>query len=309
MLCLILGGRGFLGSHIGRALLANGHRVRLFDRPGVVSAYPIDDPEVEQIEGDFQNLGDLRGALRDVSAVIHLASTTLPKSSNDDPIHDVETNLIPTLRLLSELRNCPIASVLFASSGGTVYGMPEAIPIAETHRTKPVCAYGITKLAIEHYLELQLSLYGTPYRVLRLANPYGEGQRPDGAQGAVGVFAGRALMGEPIDIWGDGSVVRDYLHASDVANAFVRALHYDGTTRVFNIGAGRGHSLLDIARALESVLGKRIERRHSPKRTFDIPVNVLDISLARRELSWHPSIGLEDGLKRTLAWLRAYKSP
>ncbi len=307
MLCLIIGGRGFLGSHVGRALLARGHRLRLFDRPAVSATYPLEGPGVEQVEGDFLNAGDLRAALQEVGAVVHLASTTVPKTSNDDPVHDVETNLVPTLRLLEEIRRGPHdVKVLFASSGGTIYGIPETVPVTESHPTAPQCAYGICKLAIEHYLRLYHALHGLRYCVLRLANPYGEGQRPEGQQGAVGVFASRALRGEPVEIWGDGSVVRDYIHAADVADAFARALDYGGEARVFNIGSCRGHSLIEIVEALEKVLGRGVARGHMPGRPFDIPVNVLDISRARRELGWQPTVTLENGLTRTLAWLRHY---
>lgn len=309
MFCLIIGGQGFIASHVARSLLARGHRVRLFDRPGVSAAFPVVHPLVEALAGDASNVGDLRVALEGIEAVVHLASTTVPKTSNDDPVHDVETNLVPVLRLLEELRTRGgKTKILFASSGGTVYGTPETVPIHETHQALPACAYGISKLAIEHHLRLNETLHGQPYCVLRLANPYGEGQRPGGQQGAIGVFAARGLHGEALDIWGDGSIVRDYIHAEDVAEAFARALDYTGTERVFNIGSGRGHSLLEIVESLEAALGRPLERRHSAGRAFDTPVNVLDIARAERELGWAPKVPLDEGIRRTLDWLRQYRA-
>ena len=164
MRCLILGGGGFIGSFLADRLLAHGHAVRIFERPRVLPHRAFGPKErVEWTTGDFQSTGDLQAAVQGSDAVFHLVSTTLPKGSNDDPIYDVETNLVGTLRLLAAAVRCGVTKVLFISSGGTVYGIPNRIPVSEDHPTDPLVSYGIAKLAIEKYLYLYWYLHGLDY--------------------------------------------------------------------------------------------------------------------------------------------------
>ena len=220
MKCLILGGAGFLGSHIADQLVAAGHDIRLFDRfEAVKTNIQHLLPRYELMQGDFGNHAIINDATRGIDVVYHLISTTLPKTSNDDMAFDLSTNVVSTISLLDACKQNGVKKVVFISSGGTVYGTPQQIPIPETHPTNPICSYGIHKLAVEKYLHLFHFLHGLDYAVMRVANPYGERQRPDGSQGAVAVFLGKMLRNEPIEIWGDGSVVRDYLYVQDVAVA------------------------------------------------------------------------------------------
>ncbi len=302
---LILGGGGFLGSHLSDALLAQGHSVRIFDRPNLRRYREFLASEaVEWLEGDFDNKDDLAQAVPGCDVIFHLISTTLPKSSNDNPVYDVQTNVIGTLHLLELARRESVRKLVFVSSGGTVYGVPKQVPIKESHPTDPVCSYGITKLAIEKYLGLYHSLHGLDYCVLRVANPYGERQRVNATQGAVTVFLHKALRNETIEIWGDGSVVRDYIYVGDFVDAALKACSCQGDQRVFNIGAGKGKSLNDVLAAVESLLGAEVQRRYVSSRSFDVPTNVLDISLAKEALHWHPTIPFREGLSRTMNWLQ-----
>jgi UDP-glucose 4-epimerase len=303
--CLLFGGGGFLGLNAGQALAAQGHAVAIFDRPATVLRMREAHPGFEWIEGDFVNATEVAEAMRGREAVLHFVSTTLPKSSNDNPAYDLETNLVSTVRMLDAARDAGVRMVLFASSGGTVYGIPRQIPIPETHPTEPTCSYGIHKLAVEKYLALYRSLHGIDYRVLRISNPFGPLQRTDGRQGVVAVFMGRALRGEPIEIWGDGSVVRDFLHVSDVARAFVSAMEYAGAERVFNVGGGHGLSLNDLLALIESQVGRPVKRVYLPQRDFDVPSNVLDITRARSELGFEPRVPIARGLAQTLEWIRS----
>lgn len=304
MRCLIFGGGGFLGLNLAKYLYANGYDVRIFDRAATVLRLRHSvSPAFEWIEGDFCNIDDVSNAMTGCSVVFHLVSTTLPKSSNLNPIFDLETNVVSTLRMLDVAKQVKVGKVLFASSGGTVYGVPLEVPIKESHPTNPSCAYGIGKLAIEKYLHLYYELYGLEYCILRISNPYGEEQRP-GQQGAVAAFLARALNGQPIEIWGDGNVVRDFIYVGDVADAFVKALHYKGGGRLFNIGAGRGTSLNELLDAIDKLIGKPLQRNYLPGRKFDVPVNVLDTACAGESLGWHAYTSLEEGLTRTLAWQR-----
>jgi UDP-glucose 4-epimerase len=196
-----------------------------------------------------------------------------------------------------------IRKVIFASSGGTIYGIPLETPIRETHPTDPICSYGIGKLAIEKYLHLYHVQHGLDYCILRMANPYGEGQRPMSSQGAVAVFLDRALHNKALEIWGDGSVIRDYIYIGDVAEAFMKAMMYSGEHRIFNIGCGQGWSLLDLISNIETVIRRPIARIHVSGRTCDVPANVLDISRANKSLNWQPRTSLQDGVAQTWRWV------
>ncbi len=299
--CLILGGGGFIGAAVIERLIANGVSLRIFDRNGVKPNRIFHDFEsVEWVTGNFTNKAELVNNLRDVDTVIHLISSTLPKSSNEAPIDDVEMNVIGTLRLLDAMREAGVKRIIYASSGGTIYGLPIEIPIRETHPTQPEVSYGITKLMTEKYLFLYSHLHGIEHSILRIANPYGVGQRIETAQGAVAAFLHKAINKTPIEIWGDGSVVRDYLHVDDVADAFAKALIYRGNERVFNIGSGAGTSLNELVSLIEEAVGYPVEKRHLASRKFDVPINILDNSLAQTELNWSPKITLLQGIRMTL---------
>ena len=300
MKCAIFGGGGFIGSTVVDRLVKDGHELRIFERPRVVP-YRSFTPEdrVEWVSGDIFSSHDVGDAIEGMDVVLHLVSTTLPKSSNDDPIFDVETNVVGTLQLLNAMVVRNVKRMIFISSGGTVYGNPVYLPVDERHPTDPLVSYGVTKLAIEKYLVVFERMHGIQSIVLRVANPYGERQRVETAQGAVGVFLHNAVKGIPIDIWGDGSVTRDYVHVSDVAEAFALALAYAGEKRVFNISSGVGVSLNELVAMVEDSLGWPVVRRYLPGRPFDVQVSVLSNQLAREELKWAPRISMREGIART----------
>jgi len=301
----LFGGGGFIGSTIADRLLKDNHELRIFERPRVEPYRVFSKTEhVEWLTGDLMSVHDVSEAIDGVEVVLHLVSTTLPKSSNDDPIYDVQSNLVATLQLLNAMVAKQVRKIVFISSGGTVYGNPTYIPIDEKHPTEPRVSYGITKLAIEKYLLMYQDLYGIKANILRVANPFGERQRIETAQGAVGVFLSKAIQNHPIEIWGDGSVTRDYLYISDVAEAFAKAVDYEGKHSVFNISSGVGTSLNDMIDIIEQVLGRKVIRHYSPGRSFDVPVSVLDNSLARHELGWAPQVKLEEGIVKTTNWMR-----
>jgi UDP-glucose 4-epimerase len=304
--CLVLGGAGFIGSHLAEALAQQGRRVRIFDRPHV-DRLPL-FPRVKGFEvftGDFLNPQALALALDGTEVVFHLVSTTLPKSSNENPVYDIESNVLGSLRLLELCRERGVRKLVFVSSGGTVYGVPRTTPVAEDHPTEPISSYGIHKLVIEKYLALAHRLHGLDYRVVRPANLYGPRQRLDIAQGAVAVFLDRALRDQPIQIWGDGSVVRDYVYIADAVDAMLKAASFEGPQRIFNLGSGKGVSLNELVAEIEKLLGRRIKVEHSEARLLDVPVNVLDASLAEAHLGWRASTSLGEGLRRTCEWMRA----
>jgi UDP-glucose 4-epimerase len=305
MKCAVFGGGGFIGSAICDHLLQEGHSVRIFERPKVQSYRAFDPGEnVEWMEGDMLSEGDLKKSLQGMDVVFHLVSTTLPKNSNEDPIYDVESNLVGSLRLLETMVAQKVGKIIFISSGGTVYGSPEYLPVDEKHPTNPTVSYGITKLAIEKYLRLYRDLHGIKPVILRVSNPFGAKQRIESVQGAVTAFIHKALGNEPIEIWGDGSVTRDYLHVSDVAEAFVKALDYQGDEMIFNVSSGTGTSLNDLVAIISGVLGCSVEKHHLPGRDFDVPVNLLGNDLAARELGWRPRLSLEEGIRFVISELK-----
>lgn len=301
----IFGGGGFIGSTIADRLLLDGHTIRIFERPRVEPYRKFDMNEsVEWMTGDLLSIHDITRAIDGSDVVFHLVSTTLPKSSNDDPIYDVQTNLIASLQMLNVMALHKIPKIVFISSGGTVYGKPIYLPIDEKHPTEPQVSYGITKLAIEKYLLMYQQMHGIKAIILRVANPYGERQRIETAQGAVGVFMHRALNNLPIEIWGDGSVARDYIHISDVAEAFAKAVNYSGENSVFNVSSGTGTSLNELIAQMEDVLNITIIKRNLPSRSFDVPLSALSNDLASQELGWKPQVSLADGLILTAAWMK-----
>ncbi len=293
-----------MGSHLAEGLVQAGHDVKLFDRPHLDSLPQLAQRSLQVFTGDFLNPQDVARAVPGTDVVFHLISTTLPKTSNDNPVYDVETNVLATLRLLELCRRHGVRKIVFVSSGGTVYGVPRSVPIDETHPTDPTCSYGIHKLAIEKYLQLNWHLHQLDYCVLRISNAYGERQKTDVAQGAVSVFLERALQGRPIQIWGDGSVVRDYVYVGDIVQAFLEAMAYRGEHKIFNIGSGIGVSLNQLIEEMKHALGRAPAVEYTAARNFDVPANVLDCSLARRLLGWSARTPLAEGIGRTCSWLQ-----
>ena len=197
-----------------------------------------------------------------------------------------------------------IKKLLFVSSGGTIYGSPTTLPIIEASPTDPVCSYGITKLTIEKYLALFNRLYGLDYTIVRPSNAYGIRQNPNGIQGAISVFLGKVAGNEPIAIWGDGEVVRDYIYIEDLVDGMHKAATTTTTERIFNLGSGTGHSLNQIIETIRSLTGKDVRVDYKEKRVFDVPEIYLDITRARKLLCWAPATSLEIGINKTWEFIR-----
>ena len=300
---LVTGGHGFIGSHLVDGLAAAGHRdVTVLSRrrrPG--------SPKF--ILSDLTNPGQVRRALasRRFDVVYHAAWSTIHETSLQDIALDVEANLMTTVNLLEACRETGVRRVVFLSSGGTVYGLPRRSPVREDHPTDPISAYGITKLAAEKYLELYRHLYGLEYVIFRPSVPYGPGQNPMKRQGAVSVFTYRALKGEPLTIWGDGSAVRDFFYVEDMIPPLVRALDAPlKGPRIFNLAGRRGYTLLELVKVLGSTLDVKPRIDFKPARAFDVPSVRLDISAATKAFRWTQSTPLAEGIRRTADWLRGW---
>ncbi|UCD83320.1 MAG: NAD-dependent epimerase/dehydratase family protein [Deltaproteobacteria bacterium] len=297
--CLLLGGGGFIGSHLAELLLNKGYQVRIFDRPGVgLGNIKHIRGRIELVPGEFARGRDVKKAVKGCDYIFHLIGTTIPESSNRRPKHDVSSNVISTIRMLEIALAEGVKKVIFSSSGGTVYGIARKTPIPEDHPTAPLCSYGITKLTVERYLQLFNHLYGLNYIVLRSSNPYGERQGTGGQQGVVPVLLRRVKEGKPLRIWGDGSVVRDFIYIDDLVRAFLKALTTRTRSRVFNIGTGRGTSINGLIELIRRVTGREFRVEYAPGRKVDVPVNILDPRLAGKELKWKARVSLEEGVRR-----------
>ena len=300
MKILVLGGNGFIGTHILDELLAAGHEVRVFDRGHEVWRKPL--PSVNYYLGEFSNTSMLAEALQGVAVVIHLISTTVPSTSNLDPIADIHSNLENSVRLFQLMESAKVQRIVFLSSGGTVYGIPSVLPIPESHMLDPICSYGIVKVAIEKYLGMFEFLYGLKPLIVRASNPYGPRQGHQGVQGVVSTFMHKILSGETITIWGDGNTKRDYLYVTDLARICRTAAESD-LTGVINAGSGIGLTLLELVRMIEAATGMQAGIEHVAARSYDVPEIVLDIEKAKALFKWKPEISMQDGLSLQFDWM------
>ena len=302
MRVLVVGGNGFIGSHLTDFLLSQGQSVRVYNRSRNLYQTQL-HKDVEYIYRDFADQSLLKSALKDVEVVYHLISTTLPSTSNNNPVVDVASNVIDTIKLLENCVNASVKKVIFSSSGGTIYGYPRKLPIDENAPTNPICSYGITKLSIEKYLYLFNYLYGLDYTILRISNPYGPRQNPTGKIGAVTIFLNQILKKKPIQIWGDGEIVRDYIYILDVVQALYNVQNPDLTENLFNIGSGQGFSLNQLLAKIHQVIQRDFDVQYIEGRKVDIPINVLDITKAKAVFQWQPNVSLELGIQKTWEWL------
>jgi UDP-glucose 4-epimerase len=303
MKVLVLGGSGFLGSHIVDKFLAGKHDVSVYDL--YPERFRRSPSKIKFFTGDFGNVGALSELISSgFDAVIHCVSTTTPKSSNESPEFDIQSNVIGTLNLLDICVRHKIGKLVFLSSGGTIYGnIGDAELVAESHPVRPMCSYGVSKLTIEHYLDVYKHLRGLDYVALRLSNPYGERQSPLRALGALTVFLHKILKRQPVEIWGDGSVTRDFIYVGDVATAVYLAT-VNPISGIYNVGRGTGYSLNDILEHISRVVHLTPEVNWLPSRSFDVPKIVLDASKIRTATGWRSTTSLEDGIGITAEWLR-----
>ena len=304
MKVVVVGGGGFLGSHLAEALLGLHHQVVVLDRPSVAYLDVLAGQGASIVTGDFLEQGFRKEDFAKADMVYHFASTTVPKTSNEDPIYDIETNLKGSVNLFRVAKEAGVRKIVFSSSGGTVYGIPNAIPITEEHPTNPICSYGIVKLAVEKYLHWFWTLHGLEYCILRMSNVYGERQPANGLQGVIPQIIDKALCCQEINIWGDGTVIRDYVHISDVVAAFLKAGSFAGDERIFNISSGQGHSILEIINLVETAVKQPLKIVHTASVASDVRVNILDNSRARIQLGWVPRVSFSEGISRTIQYMK-----
>ena len=296
----IIGAGGFLGKHLTKSLSSQIYDLRCFDH----NLIGIDKTEgIQWIEGDISS-SSLIEAINGCSTVIHLASTSTPSTADKNISEDAKKNIQSSLHLFDQCAASGVKRIIFISSGGTVYGSPDIIPTPESAPTYPITAYGVTKLTIEKYLDIYLRQKDIDYRVLRVSNIYGPLQTAQNGQGVIASFLSKIINNQPIEIWGDGSITRDYIFVDDVIDAIISCIEDDGAHKIFNIGRGKGTSLNKIIQLIETTIGVKVQKKLKPGRKVDVKTNILDCSLANEQLKWHPQTSLADGLKETYTWIK-----
>ena len=299
--CCVIGGAGFIGRHVTSLLAASGRHVTVLGRREKPAVALPDG--VAYVSGDYGDRTALRMALRQVDAVVDLAYSTVPRTSFEDPIFDITSNLPASVQMLQEAEAAGIRKVVIVSSGGTVYGVATSLPIREDHPTNPISPYGITKLTIEKYAGMFRATSGLPIVIVRPGNAYGEGQHASSGQGFIAAAMDATKRGEAVGVYGPTGTVRDYIHVEDVASGIVAALDEGEAGQIYNIGTGEGRSNLDVLGQIEPLAqasGYEVRVSTLPPRTFDVPANVLDNRKLAAATGWKPAIDFPRGLER--AW-------
>jgi len=290
---LVIGGNGFVGSHVTDMLLSLGEEVTVLDR--YPERFRSPNPAILYQVGDFSDSQLLKIALRGIDTVIHLQSSTVPSSSEHNNLFDIESNLIPTVKLLEAMVQSRCTKIVYLSSGGAVYGNPMILPTPENSTINPISSYGVVKATIESYITY-FHRYGIKSLIVRPSNLYGIRQGNTGVLGLINTLLEKALREEEVVIFGNGSAVKDYIHVSDLTNFLSVALKMN-SCGIFNIGSGIGVSIHEVIDIVEHVTGKALQIRHEEARAFDVLRIILDIRKAKAEVGWSPTKPLNDGIK------------
>ncbi|HAF70144.1 MAG: UDP-glucose 4-epimerase [Acetothermia bacterium 64_32] len=313
MRALVTGGAGFIGSHLAELLLAEGWRVAVLDDlstgrrenvPHGATFFQVDLVETERVKDAVRGFGP--------DIVFHQAAQASVVRSWEDPIRDAQVNLVGLLSLLSACLGSGVKGLVFASSGGVLYGDAEVIPTPEAAAKNPLSPYGVAKLASEHYLFAFQRAYGLPYIALRYGNVYGPRQDPFGEAGVVAIFGRAMLAGQAPTVYGDGRQTRDFVYVGDVARANLLAAQallsgFRGGSldeAAFNVGSGKETSVLEIFQALVGLTGFPGEPRFGKARPGEVRRSALDGTRAARVLGFRPRVSFQEGLSRTVDWLR-----
>lgn len=304
MKILVTGGAGFIGSHVVDTFLKAGHEVVVVDdlstgrrsnlNPGA-KFYQVDirSPQLADIFMDERpDIVDHHAAQMDV------------RRSVEDPLFDADVNVLGSIKVIEQARKTGVKRFIYISTGGAVYGEPEYLPCDEDHPVNPICPYGASKHTVEHYLYMYQEMYGLEYVVLRYPNVYGPRQDPHGEAGVVAIFTGQMLNGDQVVINGDGDQERDFVFVEDCAGANLLALDAKDSNSIYNLGFGRGTSINEIYTQLKKITGYELTAKHGSEKAGETRRIYLDASHARDKLGWVPTIGLEQGLEKTVEYFR-----
>jgi nucleoside-diphosphate-sugar epimerase len=305
---LVTGGAGFIGSNVAEALVRRGEKVRIFDDFSSGKRHNLRDfgADVEVIEGDLRDMAAVQRAVKGATGVYHQAALRSVPRSVDNPLATNDVNITGTLQLLMACREAGVKRVVAASSS-SVYGANEELPKREEQMLMPVSPYAASKLAGEHYCRIFSKLYGLETVSLRYFNVFGPRQDPDSQYAAVvPLFIQAALDGVPLIVHGDGMQSRDFTYIDNVVQANLRAMEAPGVGgEAFNIACGSRYTLMDIVHAVERDLGRTLTCNHTPSRAGDVRHTLADISKAERLLDFHPTVDFDDGMARTIAYIKS----
>jgi UDP-glucose 4-epimerase len=308
MRVLVTGGAGFIGSHVTDAFLDRGDAVTVLDdlsrgQTGRIAAGAV----LHKVS--LRDARSLRAVMQSTRPhlICHLAAQIDVQTSVLDPAEDIQANVVATVNLIEAARAAG-ARMIFASSGGALYGRDAAIPSPEDAPAAPESPYGVAKLCAEQYIGLYNRVHGTAHSVLRLANVYGPRQDPGGEAGVIAIFCARVLAGEEPVIYGDGGQTRDFVYISDVVAAFTAAAD-SARPGVWNIGTGIETSVLDLVAAIGETAGRPVTPRFAAARPCDLPRSAVAWARAATELGWRPRVALRDGVRKVIEWIGDGASP
>lgn len=294
---LLLGGNGYIGRYLAERI-AMENEVVVADK-NIEKCGKCGNIEYKNI--DFINCNNFDEYLCDIDVVIHLISTIFPNDNLENIEKDITENVFPTLRLLRDICKKKDTKIIFLSSGGTVYGEHNRVPIKENEIKMPICNYGIIKENIEKYLELYSNYMNLNYRVIRLSNPYSEKIKNGRKQGIIPIVIDQIINGDIIKIYGDGNEVRDYIYIDDAIDAIMEIINYGGEEKVFNVGTGKGYSINELLELItEDLKDYKVNIEHLDNRKCDVSYNILDITCINKETGWYPKISLEQGIKKVI---------
>jgi UDP-glucose 4-epimerase len=299
----IYGANGFIGRHLVTRLAELGMQVRAisrkFDGPFTESFGGM----VEFIEADFRQSLAMLSSLQGVDTVVQLISTSSPGLGNNYAVADIQENVVPHVEFLQACVQAGVKRYVFLSSGGTIYGPATQVPTPEDSPTNPISSHGLTKLMVEKYVQMHGYVDDLDYAILRVANPFGPGQKFRKGQGFIPALIDRWRKGQKVTIFGKGEARRDYIFIGDVIEAIAAALtSTENPKLILNIGSGETRSVVEVIETLEAATGHRFERDYVTARTTDVDVSSLDIGRAREVLGWAPKIGFREGIERTLGY-------
>lgn len=309
MRIIVLGAAGFIGTNLVIELAKNpNNEITVVDRN--ISFFKVlmdmNLHNLRIIESDLTMDSNYEELVEGHDLLYHLVSTTVPTTSNQHIAEELKGNVVLSANLFEACVHQKVKKVVFLSSGGTVYGKESKCPLSENTPTNPITSYGIQKVTIEKLLYLYNYMYGLDYRIIRLTNPYGQYQRPNGVLGAVTTFTYKALKGEEIQVYGDGSVIRDFIYIDDAIRGIQNIVFGEDKHHVFNLGCGYGTSIKQVLETIEKSLNIKMIIRYTEARSVDVPMNYLDIKRYETAYGSLNPISLEEGIKKTAAFMKKF---
>lgn len=301
---LVTGGAGFIGSHVVDLFLAQGYEVVILDDLSTGRTSNL-NPQAKFYEMDIRS-PEVRKVFEAEKPdyISHHAAQMDVRRSVAQPLFDADVNIIGSLNLIECAKEFGVKRFVYISTGGAVYGEPERLPCDEAHPINPICQYGASKHTVEHYLYMYHVIYGLNYTVLRYPNVFGPRQDPHGEAGVVAIFTGKMLAGEPVVINGDGEQTRDFVFVGDCARANLLAVTVEHSPGIYNLGWGRPTSINEIFSTLAKVVGYSDPAQYGLPKVGETRHIYLDASKANRDLGWVPTLTLEEGLEKTVAYFR-----